>query len=607
MGSGAVWILAAMMAATPPVNGGAVTFTQVTINDSVGDHFDPHVDGELAAYSSVSEVGFDFFEQIHYFDFATSTDQVINNVLADGGLGRDLLSDVDSNRVVFTRIFGDHNGIMLFDRGVNSLTELAAASNSQRLGVALGGNTVAFIDYGFWSDGTGELMVLDLPGASPLRLTTDSANDFSPAVSPDGASVTWVHCEGTAACDIWVARRSGASWSAGPLVATTDFDTEPDTSGTQVVFQRDDFVSATGTDLVLVPVTGGPAVRIELPGSQRHPSIRGDIVAFENRVDLLQPSDIYVLQLSTNRYFQLTNTPTINETLNDVTVLSDGSVRVVWQASDPSDGVNNNIFGATFTIPAPPTCSATTVTLEANRSYANSGPRWTDGTATLGYAVTIPATIPVIQGNSGNKSASLTFTTSSGRVECRYRGGSNRAHPTSAADLAAASRYVFDRCSNRQSANTPIIASSVALHVQKGDSRQPNTRVRVTLTRFCGPVPPPPGDDDDDDHDDDHDGGDDDDDDDDEDHDGDDDDDDDHDGDDDDDEDGHGDDDDDDDDLATSQSGLGNREPGTPNAGCSSSGSLAPMALFALGLLVLMRRSAAIRVVATRERRKLLR
>jgi uncharacterized protein (TIGR03382 family) len=74
-----------------------------------------------------------------------------------------------------------------------------------------------------------------------------------------------------------------------------------------------------------------------------------------------------------------------------------------------------------------------------------------------------------------------------------------------------------------------------------------------------------------------------------------------------DDEDGHGDDDDDDDDLATSQSGLGNREPGTPNAGCSSSGSLAPMALFALGLLVLMRRSAAIRVVATRERRKLLR
>lgn len=588
MGSGAVGILAAMMAATPPVSGGAVTFTQVTINDAVGDHFDPHVDGDLAAYSSVTEVGFDFFEQIHYFDFATSSDVVINNVLPDGGLGRDLLSDVDQNRVVFTRIFGDHNGIMLFDRSVNSFTELAAAPNSQRLGVALGGNTVAFIDYGFWSDGTGELMVLDLPGATPLRLTTDSANDFSPAVSPDGATVTWVHCEGTAACDIWVARRSGSSWTAGPLVATTDYDTEPDTSGAQVVFQRDDFVSATGTDLVIVPAGGGAELRIELPGSQRHPSIRGDIVAFENRFDPLQPSDIFVLQLSTNRYFQLTNTPAINETLNDVTVLSDGSVRVVWQASDPADGVNNNIFGATFTLPAPPTCTPTTVTLEANRTYANqgSGPtQWTDGTATLGYAVTIPATIPVIQGNSGNKWASLTFTTASGQVECRYRGGSDRAHPTSAADLADASRYVFDRCSNGLGANAAIVAASVVLHVHNGDNRQPNTRVRVGLTRFCGPVPPPPADDDDE-----HDGGCDDDDD-----DGDDD-------------DGPGhddDDDDDDDDFATSQSGLDNREPGAPNAGCSSSGSLAPMAFFALAVLVLMRRPSAIRVVATRERRKL--
>lgn len=560
MGSGALGIIAALMAAAPPVSGGSVSFSQVSINDAVGDHFDPHVDGDLAAYSSVTEIDFNFYEQIHYFDFASSTDVVINNTLPDGGLGRDLLSDVDQNRVVFTRIFGNnHSGIMLFDRNLNTTQELAAAANSQRLGVALGGNTVAFIDFSFVS-GHGELMVLDLPGATPLRLTNDTADDSSPAVSPDGSTVTWVHCEGSA-CDIWVARRSGSSWTTAPLAATTDSDTDPDTNGTLVVFQRDDFVSASGTDLVLNSVSGGAEARIVLPGSQRHPSIRGDIVAFENRFDNAQPSDIFVLQLSTNRYFQLTATPGINETLNDVTVLGDGSVRVVWQASDPLDPGNNNIYGATFTLPGAPVCNPGTYTLEANRTYANHGngpTQWTDGSANIAGSFVIPAVLPVVEGNSGNHWASLTFATASGALECRYRGGSPRPHPTSAADVAAGQQYVFERCftdagTTAHTAGDVVAATSVIAHVQVGDNAFPNTRIRVTISSAC-PTPAV------------------------------------------------------DDSSTSSLQGLSVAEA-APGVGCSSTGeSLVPMLAMIGILLALMRgRPAAIRVVATRERRKLSR
>lgn len=580
MGSGVVGMLAALMVAAAPVNGGALSVSQITVNDQLGDQFDPHVDGNLAAYSSVSLIGFDQYEQIHYFDFGANLDAIIPNLLPDGGLARDLLSDVDSNRVVFTRIFGDRNGIMLFDRATSSITELAPAPSSQRLGVALGGNAVAFIDYGFTSNGSGELMVLDLPGSTPVRLTNDLAIDDSPAVSNDGSTITWSHCESFANCDIWVARRTGSTWAVSALAATLAQESDPDSNGTLVAFQRED-PTTFETDLVIVPAAGGAENVIPLVGNQRHPSIRGDLVAFEHRVDPIGLSDIALIELSTNRLFLLTNTPSINETLNDVTVLPDGRVRVVWQASDLNDSPNNNVYGATFTLPSPPICSTGTKTLEASRTYANPncdhddddhrGTQWTDATVAVNATITVPASLPVTAGNAGNGFATLTFATTNGNIVCKYRGGANQMHPTSPAQVAAGLNYLFDRCEGvTLHAGDPLAVSTVSLHVQIGDSRRPVTTVRVALatTTCVNPLPPliaprPHH----------H-------------------------------YEGHHD---DDDEFATLSNELVDGTSG-PNAGCSSSGATLPLfMLLGLALLLMRRQPAAIRLVARSERRKLRR
>ena len=49
-----------------PVNGVTPALTAVTINNSAGDQFDPHVSGDWAAYTS--DTG------IRYYNFATNTD-----------------------------------------------------------------------------------------------------------------------------------------------------------------------------------------------------------------------------------------------------------------------------------------------------------------------------------------------------------------------------------------------------------------------------------------------------------------------------------------------------------------------------------------------------
>ncbi|MFT3707883.1 MAG: hypothetical protein QM817_09530 [Archangium sp.] len=408
-----------------PGNGGVLSPARIGINEANGNQVDPHVDGDLAAYSN------EIASQIFFYDFATAISGAIGN---DGNI--DLLSDVDANRIVFTRVFASdgHSAIMLFDRNTNTVTELAPAPNTIRLGVAIGGSTVAFIDYGVSSDGTGEVMVLNLSTMGPpLRLTTDTVDDANVAVSPDGNIVVWEHAPVSGSnTDIYAARRSGSSWSIETVSSNLLNDIKPDTSGTQVVFER---VNGADRDLVVASLTGGPEQTIEIPGLEQNPSIRQGIVAFEGRPLAASNSDIYLVDLSTKKLYQITNTPDSNETLNDVTVLPAGEIRLVWSGTKPAT-TDNDIFGATFVLPvsAPPDAGTTcngSVTLEASRSYCPT--RWNDGHANLNFPVTIPATLPVTAGSSGGKKATLTFETAGGRLVCWYRG-------------IQSGSYTFDRC-----------------------------------------------------------------------------------------------------------------------------------------------------------------
>ena len=341
------WAVAVTLA-----DGGLLPVTPITIDNRPGDQFDPHVDQDLAVYSNAEYIANGaLIQEIRYYRFSTGALSTIPNVLLDGTLANDLLSAVSQGRIVFTRVFPYvRTAIMLFDTTTGILSELAAAPASSRIGVAIGGQTVAFVDYGLVADGTGEIMVLDLTTSALTRLTSDTAFDTNPKVSRDGNVVTWESCAIGGNCDIYRATRSGSTWTVQPVATSPLNERSAGTNGTQIVFERDDMSGPTGSNIVLVPVAGGAETVLEIPGEQYNSSIRGQIVAFESRVGLGNP-DIYIADLATNRLFQVTNTPNRAETLNDVTVLPTGEIRLVWQGVEEVDPFNGNIYAATFRLP----------------------------------------------------------------------------------------------------------------------------------------------------------------------------------------------------------------------------------------------------------------
>ena len=98
------------------------------------------------------------------------------------------------------------------------------------------------------------------------------------------------------------------------------------------------------------PVSGGAEVELEMAGHQGNPSVAGNVIAFESRATAIDAADIFAYDISTNRLFQITNTPLVNEQLNDITVLPDGSIRIVW-ASDEAGPDQRHIKSATFQLP----------------------------------------------------------------------------------------------------------------------------------------------------------------------------------------------------------------------------------------------------------------
>lgn len=553
------WVAVAL--SSVPQDAGTLSFTTVTINRSPGDQYDPHVDADLAAYSNASPGT----TEIRYFNFATSSDTAISN-LVPGGQAIDLLSDVNQNRIVFTRIFPDsHAGIMLFDTATASLTELAPSPITDREGVALGSQTVAFIDRGLQT--AGELVVHDLTSLSTTRLTTDTDVDNFPAVSPDGTVISWEHC--ATSCDIWKAVKTGANWVVSPVTSTADSEHNPDATATTIVYEGLRASSTTGPNLYLSPVAGGPEQELSIPGDEYNPSIRGNVIAFEHREPTASDSDLYVYDLATNRLFQITNTPTISETLNDVTILPDGKIRVVWAANDDLDGVSRNIYGATFTLPSTgPTCQNRSQTLTATRTGRG---QTSDGFATFNpaFGFALPRELTITSGAPSYALAQLTFSNAAAQevARCYYLTPFHERERLTLALCLGNDRRVLRP-------GAIVSANTVRLHLSGGTcDRSRSFTVQLPLSENCStPVWPGAG------------GG------------------------------CHHDDDDGEGDDVTSRdvtravsAGLEAPGEGAGAAGCSSSAGLVWPALLALVAALLFRRSRPIRVEVRSRARRLMR
>ena len=378
-----------------PVNSGSVnygpgTMTKGLISVGVRPKWDPHVDGDLVSYSSFDGG----FQTIHYYRFSSGVDQVvptryevINSMAANWWLqnplpkatctAQDYLSDVQGGRITLDRSYCDGTtGVMLFNVTTASFVDITpTATPSMHFygdqgpgqaisagildnwnmhtvsGQSIGGNTVAFSDQ---VSSSGKIFVWDALTQTTTQLTNDTRDNDNPKVSPSGDSIVWENCDAPysyTGCDIMMAQRSGTGWAATPVANSALNELEPDTNGTYTVWRGGD--ATNGYDIYWVG--GGSAIphRLELPGDQLHPHIAGGVISFLSKDPVTQHSDIYLYEIASNRLFQLTNTPTVDEGLSDLTLLFTGELRMVWEANNNTSN-SNNIYGATFTLPALP-------------------------------------------------------------------------------------------------------------------------------------------------------------------------------------------------------------------------------------------------------------
>src|SRR6267378_935460 len=100
--------LLAQTTVTPQI-GPALTFTIVPVDNSLGDQYDPHVDGDWTAYTSAVSLS-----EIRYYNFVSGTNAAVPPF--SGTVPEtDILSDVHGGRIAYSRISADRNAIMLFD------------------------------------------------------------------------------------------------------------------------------------------------------------------------------------------------------------------------------------------------------------------------------------------------------------------------------------------------------------------------------------------------------------------------------------------------------------------------------------------------------------
>ena len=333
--AGAVLIVSGALAVIP-VNNGNVTGAPILINTSPGNQTDPHVSGDIAAYSDESS------GVIRYYDFVTMAPGSIMTPASSS----DQLSDVNGNHIAFAQQTGLSRSCQVFDVTTLSMVQIGP-DNSGAFATALGSDTVAFVSGDDIKVGS-----ISNPSGPLTNLSSSAAFDSGPAVSPNGNTVVWQACSLTS-CSVLRSQFNGTSWSSAVVIANAPAqNTNPDTDGTSIVYDSDRAGSVDGSDIYLQALSGGADTQLSLAGAQRNPSIANGIVAFESTDVESTSADLFIYEISSNRLFRLTDTPTLDEQLNDVTVLGDGSIRVVW-AAHPDTSPDNDIFAQTFNLPPP--------------------------------------------------------------------------------------------------------------------------------------------------------------------------------------------------------------------------------------------------------------
>jgi hypothetical protein len=319
------------------------------VNNGPGDAFDPHVSGNLISYSTgVGGIGYS--STVRYFDLSTGLDVEI----PPGSGTYDAISDVSGSTVVFIRVSAPNSSVFSFDTATPGAqpVEVSPVVNASRTNPQIGGNTIAWEDYGISNIPTGNVIAYDIPTGA----TTPLSNDPNPVVnqsltvSPDGSVVTWEKCADPGApCDIWSATGGGTTWVTHQLTNGNGACGRPDTNGQIVVYSCD---RGSGLQqLFWQPATGATEETLaSVLADEEFFGIAGQFVSFTALAPGAPNHDLYVLDLSTLNLYQITNTPSADEELNDISIAPNGNVNVAWTVHDPNTG-KFNVYAYTFNLP----------------------------------------------------------------------------------------------------------------------------------------------------------------------------------------------------------------------------------------------------------------
>lgn len=318
----------------------------IVVNNSPGaDHYDPHVSGDLVAYSNA--VGFNF--TIRYHDLLTGTDNAVPN----GGTS-DFLSDVSGNTIAFTRVSTSSSAIFKYNLSDASATEVDPVPGSSRQSAQIGDQTIAWEEFSS-SGTTADIVAFDRQSGAAIRLTSDGMLNQLPAISPDGMVIVWTKSPNVnPPYSTWKAVLSNGTWTAQQVVSQVGGNQpHPDTDGTIIAYSAN---SGTGDQLVWQPVGGGTEQVLNLQGGQaENPSVSGgpqnSLIAFAYLPTGAAAHDLAIYDVAANVLYDVTKDAmpgnTADKQLSDISVTPDGKVGVVWQQQD----AQLDIYAYTFSLP----------------------------------------------------------------------------------------------------------------------------------------------------------------------------------------------------------------------------------------------------------------
>lgn len=319
------------------------------ISTGPGNQTDPHISGTLVSYSNTSDDS--SVREIRYQDLVTGADAAIPT---DGQL--DSRSDVSGTTVVFRRVYTDGTSsarpTLAFDTadpGAGT-TLLGSDAEARTSAPSIGASTVAWMQYPGASSAVSEIVAHTLGGPT-TPLTSSGASSQDPDTSPDGEIVTWTTCsESGLDCDVFAARKNtDDSWGAATRLSEGGSEeVHSATNGAVVAYASD---MAGDLDIWWEELDGTGEHRLAMTGDDYGTAVSGSLIVFVHQ-DAGGYSDLFAYDMATGSLYQLTDTPTVSETLPDVAVGGDGVARVVWAQADGLRLGDSDLYAMTFQVPA---------------------------------------------------------------------------------------------------------------------------------------------------------------------------------------------------------------------------------------------------------------